>query len=213
MRWRGGRQSGNIEDRRGLGPVGAVGGLGLGGVVIILIGVFVFGVDPQQMISAVSDGGVATQPQQAGVRGATTDEGGRFVGAVETSTTDVWSDIFRQSGATYTPTAGVVLYDLRVPSRSVLAITVTLVLASACFSALGLALAMALPTMQLTVAVSNGIVIPLAFVSDMFMVTGQMPGWLATIGITSKTQLYDPRVNAYAAFVLYQRSGSFAPWQ
>ena len=111
MRWRDGRQSGNIEDRRGLGPVGAVGGLGLGGVVIILIGVFVFGVDPQQMVSVVTDGGAVSQPQQQGVRGATTDEAGRFVGAVETSTTDVWTDIFRQSGATYTPTAGIVLYD------------------------------------------------------------------------------------------------------
>ncbi len=111
MRWRDGRQSGNIEDRRGLGPVGAVGGLGLGGVVIILIGVFVFGVDPQQMVSVVTDGGAVSQPQQQGVRGATTDEAGRFVGAVETSTTDVWRDIFRQSGATYTPTAGIVLYD------------------------------------------------------------------------------------------------------
>ena len=111
MRWQGGRQSGNIEDRRGLGPVGAVGGLGVGGVVIILIGVFVFGVDPQQMISAVTEGGAVSQPAQEGVRGATTDEGGRFVGAVETSTTEVWSDIFRQSGAAYTPTRGVVLYD------------------------------------------------------------------------------------------------------
>jgi ABC-2 type transport system permease protein len=78
--------------------------------------------------------------------------------------------------------AGVVFYDLQVPSRSVLAIIVTLVLASACFSALGLALAMALPTMELTIAVSNGIVIPLAFLSDMFMMTGQMPDWLAAIG-------------------------------
>jgi ABC-2 type transport system permease protein len=78
--------------------------------------------------------------------------------------------------------AGVTFYDLQVPSRSVLAILTTLVLASACFSALGLALAMALPTMQLTIAVSNGIVIPLAFLSDMFMMTGQMPDWLATIG-------------------------------
>ena len=78
--------------------------------------------------------------------------------------------------------AGVAFYDLQVPSRSVLAILTTFVLASACFSALGLALAMALPTMQLTIAVSNGIVIPLAFLSDMFMMTGQMPDWLATIG-------------------------------
>ena len=78
--------------------------------------------------------------------------------------------------------AGVAFYDLQVPNRSVFAILTTLVLASACFSALGLALAMALPTMQLTVAVSNGIVIPLAFISDMFMLTGQMPDWLARIG-------------------------------
>ena len=35
--------------------------------------------------------------------------------------------------------AGVAFYDLQVPSRSVLAILTTLVLASACFSALGLA--------------------------------------------------------------------------
>jgi len=78
--------------------------------------------------------------------------------------------------------AGLAFYDLLVPSRSVLAIVVTLVIASACFSALGLALAMALPSMQLTVAVSNGIVIPLAFISDMFMMSGRMPDWLATIG-------------------------------
>lgn len=78
--------------------------------------------------------------------------------------------------------AGTAFYDLQVPGRSALAMVTTLVLASACFSALGLALAMALPTMQLTVAVSNGVVIPLAFISDMFMMTGQMPDWLATIG-------------------------------
>ena len=34
MRWAGGRGSGNIEDRRGMGPVGAVGGLGAGGVIL-----------------------------------------------------------------------------------------------------------------------------------------------------------------------------------
>ena len=42
MRWGGGRESGNIEDRRGLGPVG-VGGLGVGGVVLALVGYFVGG--------------------------------------------------------------------------------------------------------------------------------------------------------------------------
>ena len=36
--------------------------------------------------------------------------------------------------------------------------------------------------------------------------------WLSTIGVTSATQLYDPLVNANAAYMLYQRSGGFGPW-
>ncbi|MDP1632649.1 MAG: neutral zinc metallopeptidase [Caulobacter sp.] len=116
MRWRGGRQSGNIEDRRGMGPVGAVGGLGLGGVVVVLIGVFVFGVDPAEMMNVVEQGAPASQSQQAGQRGETADDEGRFVGAVETSTTDVWSQIFQQSGKRYEPAAGVVLYDGATPT-------------------------------------------------------------------------------------------------
>ena len=36
--------------------------------------------------------------------------------------------------------------------------------------------------------------------------------WLGTVGITSVSQLYDPVLNANAAYVLYQRSGGFGPW-
>ena len=36
--------------------------------------------------------------------------------------------------------------------------------------------------------------------------------WLAGIGITSAGQLLDPTINATAAYMLYQRSGSFRPW-
>lgn len=96
---------------------------------------------------------------------------------------------------------GVVLYDLQVPSRSVLSIITTLVFASGCFSALGLALAMALPTMQLTLAVSNGVVIPLAFISDMFMFSGDMPDWLETIGwifpLKHLTAMFADALNPY----------------
>jgi hypothetical protein len=35
--------------------------------------------------------------------------------------------------------------------------------------------------------------------------------WLASIGITSAAQLYDPRVNATAALALYNNNG-WAPW-
>ena len=96
---------------------------------------------------------------------------------------------------------GVAFYGLVVPGRSVAAVLVTLLLASAAFSALGFALAMALPTMQLTLAVSNGIVIPLAFVSDMFMVGAQMPTTLSTIGwlfpLKHLTALFADALNPY----------------
>jgi hypothetical protein len=36
--------------------------------------------------------------------------------------------------------------------------------------------------------------------------------WLAAIGVTSASQLYDPVVNTNAAYLLYQRSGGFGPW-
>jgi LysM repeat protein len=36
--------------------------------------------------------------------------------------------------------------------------------------------------------------------------------WLDTLGITSVSQLYDPVLNANAAYALYQRSGGFGPW-
>lgn len=37
--------------------------------------------------------------------------------------------------------------------------------------------------------------------------------WLAQIGITSADQLYDPLVNAHAAYMLYQRAGGWGPWK
>jgi uncharacterized protein len=107
MRWQGGRTSGNVEDRRGLGPVG-VGGMGVGGVVLALIGYFVFGISPDQTSQVLGSG--QTQEQHGQV-GTPADEAGKFVDVIETSTTDVWSQIFRQAGKRYTPPAGVVLYD------------------------------------------------------------------------------------------------------
>ena len=36
--------------------------------------------------------------------------------------------------------------------------------------------------------------------------------WLGQMGITNATQLWDPKLNAEAAYVLYQRWGGFGPW-
>jgi uncharacterized protein len=107
MRWQGGRGGGNIEDRRGMGP--AIGGVGIGGVVLALIGYFVFGVSPEETLSTVGGGSGATQ--QEGVRGTPADEAGRFVDVVSGSVDDVWTAVFRQQGQTYRKPAAIVLYD------------------------------------------------------------------------------------------------------
>ncbi len=89
MRWQGGRRGGNIEDRRGLGPVGMAGG-GIGALVIAAIGYFVFGIDPsttQQITSQL--GGVGAQQQ--GERGTPEDQAGLFVDVIGANIDDVWS--------------------------------------------------------------------------------------------------------------------------
>jgi len=36
--------------------------------------------------------------------------------------------------------------------------------------------------------------------------------WLSTIGVNSAQDLFDPQLNAQAAYMLYQRAGGFGPW-
>lgn len=76
---------------------------------------------------------------------------------------------------------GVAAYDVQVVWERVPAVVVTVVVASMAFSALGLAVAALAPSAQAAVALANGIVIPLAFLSDLFVVA-ELPQWLATIG-------------------------------
>ncbi len=91
MRWRGGRRSGGIEDRRGMGG-GAVAGGGIGVAVLALIGYFVFGIDPQTTTQVASGLGAGGAPQQ-GVVGSPEDEAGLFVDIVGTNVSDVWSQV------------------------------------------------------------------------------------------------------------------------
>ena len=78
--------------------------------------------------------------------------------------------------------AGAAFYGVQVFARTLPAVLVTLVLASVSFSAMGLAFALLLPTPQATIAVTNGIVVPIAFLSDTFIVNGTLPPWMSTLG-------------------------------
>ena len=109
MEWGGGRRSGNIEDRRGVGPVGVAGG-GIGAVVLAVVAYFVFGVDPQTTMNAVE--GVQQPPAaQEGVRGQVGDREGRFIDVIETSNADVWGPVLAKHDIRYVPPASVVLYE------------------------------------------------------------------------------------------------------
>jgi predicted metalloprotease len=100
MKWRLGRSSGNVEDRRGMGPVG-IGGLGLGGVVIVSIIALLLGKNPLDVIGQVADQS-ATAPTQTGAA-PVNDEDSQFVHAILGSTEDVWGNMFQKMGKTYPP--------------------------------------------------------------------------------------------------------------
>jgi predicted metalloprotease len=91
------RQSGNIEDRRGL-PVGGM-ALGGGGIIIALLALL-FGFDPREILNQVNGGAEQTQVQPQ-APSATDDEAKQFVSVVLAETEDVWRDQFQQLGKTY----------------------------------------------------------------------------------------------------------------
>jgi uncharacterized protein len=99
MRWRGERQSTNIEDRRGLsGGKVAVGG-GLGTLVVIIIALL-FGADPRQLLEQVP----SEQParvQTSSPQNPEEEELKQFVAVVLGKSEDVWTQIFQQNGRQY----------------------------------------------------------------------------------------------------------------
>ncbi len=121
MRWEDFRQSDNVEDRRGEGPMMAGGGssghLGLGAMIVLgLIG-YAFGIDPRVLIGGaemVSQMRGGSQQQQVAPQrqiGAPKDQVGRFVAAVLAENEDVWKDVLpAQTGVQFKP-APIVLFN------------------------------------------------------------------------------------------------------
>lgn len=93
MRWKGGRRSGNVSDRRVGGPM-AIGG-GLGGIVLVVL-YLVLGGDPAQLQQG-------TAPAERTAPAAGQDEAFDFASVILASTEDVWARTFDAAGATYRP--------------------------------------------------------------------------------------------------------------
>jgi predicted metalloprotease len=98
MRWRGERQSSNIEDRRGLTPKVAVGG-GLGTLLLIIIALL-FGADPRQLFEQVPDN-PPSEIQSSRPVNSEEEELKQFVSVVLAKSEDVWTNVFQQNGRQY----------------------------------------------------------------------------------------------------------------
>ena len=77
---------------------------------------------------------------------------------------------------------GVALYDLSIEPGKIPAMIVTFVIGVASFAALGLAVASLVPNADRAPAVANATILPLAFVSDVFVVVDEQPRWLEVLG-------------------------------
>ena len=99
MRWRGERQSTNIEDRRGF-SAGRVAGAGGLGTLLLMVLALVFGVDPRQFLQQAPDN-PPSQVQTSRSRNPEEEELKQFVAVVLAKSEDVWTDVFRQNGRQY----------------------------------------------------------------------------------------------------------------
>ncbi len=99
MRWKGRRESSNVEDRRGMSPggKGMVGG-GIGTIAIVLV-VLLLGGDPTSILQNVQLGDQTTNTNYTET--AEDKELAQFVGVVLAETESVWHAIFKEAGSTY----------------------------------------------------------------------------------------------------------------
>ena len=100
MRWRGERESGNVEDRRGIGGRGIAIGGGIGTLLLVAV-VALLGGDVRQVLGPLLNGTEPSVSQPSGPPSAEEEERRKFVSVVLGKTEDVWQNIFRQNGKTY----------------------------------------------------------------------------------------------------------------
>lgn len=103
MRWRGGRRSSNIEDRRGKGAGPKLLGGGIGTIVLVLVAMY-FGVDPTPLLQGMQESGTASssgsRPTEEDLKN---DPLADMVAVVVGDTEDVWNEIFAAQGRRYEP--------------------------------------------------------------------------------------------------------------
>lgn len=107
MRWRKGRRSSNVEDRRGQ-RVGRGVKMGGGLTLLVVVAVLLLGGDPAALLQLAGD----SQVTQTRAPTAAEDEMADFVAVVLGSTEDAWSEIFAAAGQSYREPTLVLFTDM-----------------------------------------------------------------------------------------------------
>jgi uncharacterized protein len=100
MLWQGRRESGNVEDRRGIGGPVAVGG-GIIGVIVLVLNFLLGGNGDTSQLPVPGAGGQSQQlsPQEQQAE----DQRASFARVVLADLEDVWGSLFQKAGSTYQP--------------------------------------------------------------------------------------------------------------
>ncbi len=115
MRWKGREGSKNIEDRRGQRMKRGA-GVGIGGIIMALVAIFIFKQDPMQVIGGVMSGQGQKQVSSEPYRpSAQEQEVANFVSVVLRDTEVTWGNLFAQANARYKE-PGLVLYSGATPT-------------------------------------------------------------------------------------------------
>ena len=131
MRWKTGRRSRNVEDRRGTGSPGRGrvfprvgrrglkrgGGLSGGAILIIIVIALLTGQNPLQMLGMIAgNGGGMSLPtaesQSVPLNPSANDQEADFVSVVLADTEDTWHQLFLQAGSSYQAPKLVLYNDL-----------------------------------------------------------------------------------------------------
>ncbi|NUM75777.1 neutral zinc metallopeptidase [candidate division KSB1 bacterium] len=113
MRWQMGRRSENVEDLRGAG--GRMRGgmkMGCGTVLLVIIISFLFGQNPLQLLSILSDGGGSMSLPQNYQPTAEENQAAEFVSVILGDMEDTWPSLLRPMGVPYVPPKLVLFSDM-----------------------------------------------------------------------------------------------------
>ena len=100
MRWKDGRRSSNVEDRRGSRAGPKILGGGVGTIVLILVAMY-FGVDPTPLLEGMQGGGASSTGSRPTAEDLENDPLADMVRVVVGDTEDVWTEIFAAQGRRY----------------------------------------------------------------------------------------------------------------